>query len=90
MLGHPPRACEMIVVDLSGTFTISVRIESEQNVNNFRPLRSLFGGIEKPNVEHEVLSIVIGQARALRRPIVKCDAGLCTSLVRLTGLAPTP
>ena len=62
MLCHPPRAGKMTVVDSPGALTLPVRIESEQDADDLRPLRSLFSRIEKPNVEREMLSIVVRQA----------------------------
>ena len=49
----------MTVVDALGALMISVRIEPEQDADDFCPLRSLFGRVEKPNVEREVFSIII-------------------------------
>ena len=59
VLGHPPRTGKMTVVDTSGALTISVRIEAKQEPDHLRPLRPLVRRVEKPNVEREVLSIII-------------------------------
>jgi hypothetical protein len=75
----------MTVMDALGAPTISVRIEPEQDTGNLRPLRSLFRCIKEPNIEREVLSIIICQAGALRRLIVKRDAGHCAGPVLLGG-----
>ena len=86
MLGHPPRTGEMTVVDALGALTISVRIKAKQNADDLRPFRFLFGCIEKPNVERQVLSIIVRQAGALRRLIVKRDACHCAGPVLLRGI----
>ena len=37
VLGHPARTREVIVMDTTGALTISVRIESEKDVDDLRP-----------------------------------------------------
>ena len=75
MLGHPPRAGKVTVVDLPGALTLTVRIESKQDTDDFGPFRALFHRIEKPNVQREMLSIIVRQAWALRRLIIERDGG---------------
>jgi hypothetical protein len=86
VLGHPPCTGKMTVVDTSGALTISVRIEAKQEPDHLRPLRPLVRRVEKPNVEREVLSIIIRQAGALWWLIVKRDDGHCAGPVLLGGI----
>src|SRR5215471_2927647 len=76
----------MTVVDALGALTILVRIEPEKDADDLGPLRSLLGSVQQPNVEREVLSIIIRQVGALRRLIVKGEAGHYADPVLLVGL----
>src|ERR1700730_10029696 len=71
VLRHPARTREVIVMDTTGAVTISVRIEPEQEVNDLRPLRTLFGRIKEADIEREVLAIIVGDTGGLRRVIDK-------------------
>ena len=71
VVGHPKRACEMAVVNATGAFALSSRVESEQDAHDLRPLGTLFGGVEETDIEREVLSVIVCHAGALRGLIGK-------------------
>ena len=71
------RAGEVAVVNATGALTISFRIEPEQDARDLRPLGALFGGVEKTDIECEVLSVVVRHAGALRGLIGKHGAVRC-------------
>ena len=61
VLGHPACASQMTVVDAMSAFTVAVRIKPEQDTDDFGPIRTLCGGIEKADIERKMLAIVIGK-----------------------------
>jgi hypothetical protein len=79
LLRHPERAGKVAVVNATGALAISFRIEPEQDARDFRPLGLLFGGVEKTDIEREVLSVIVCHAGALRGLIGKHDRVLLLS-----------
>jgi len=79
LLRHPERAGKVAVVNATGALAISFRIEPEQDARDFRPLGLLFGGVEKTNIEREVLSVIVCHAGALRGLIGKYHGVLLLS-----------
>jgi hypothetical protein len=59
VLGHPAGPGEMTVVDALSALRILLRIKPEQDADDLCPVRSLPCSVEQPNVEREVLSIII-------------------------------
>lgn len=69
MLGHPSRAGQMSVMNGACPRAVSLRVEPEQDTRRLGPVCSLLGGIEQAHIDGEVATIVIGQARTLRRRV---------------------
>jgi len=67
VLGHPLRARQMSIVDLAGPHRINCGIEAEENARGLTPVGPVPMGIQKPQVQHHVLTIVGGELLALRR-----------------------
>ena len=75
VFGHPSGAQEMGFMDVPGALGIITGINAEQNGNHFAPVRSLGIGVEEAQVELQMLDVIVGERRALRRFIEKIRRG---------------
>lgn len=68
---HPPGACEMAVMDMTGAIRLLCRVDSEQDYYDFAPVRSFSGGIEHTHVELDVRQVIFGEMIRSRGRIVE-------------------
>ena len=62
-------------MDVPGALGIITGINAEQNGNHFAPVRALGIGVDEAQVELQMLDVIVGERRALRRFIEKIRRG---------------
>lgn len=62
-------------MDVPGAFWIMTGVNAEQYGNRFAPVRAIGIGVEETHIELQMLDIVVGECRALRRFIEKIGRG---------------
>ncbi len=62
-------------MDVPGAFGTMTRVNAEQNGDGFLPIRAIGIGVEEAHVELQMLDVVVGERRALRRFIEKIRRG---------------
>lgn len=62
-------------MDVPGAFGIMTGVNAEQNGDGFLPIRAIGIGVEETYVELQMLDVVVGGRRALRRFIEKIRRG---------------
>src|SRR5271166_467311 len=68
-LRHPARAGEVAVVDEAGALGLPIRIEAEDDLDCFFPVRALFVCVEQAQIGGEMPLVIGGQLCAVRRAI---------------------
>ena len=71
MLRHPSGAGEMTLMDMARSFRLSNGIDAENDGNRFAPVGAIGGRVEHSHIELHVLTVIVGQFRAVGRIVEK-------------------
>ena len=69
LLGHPTGAGEMAVMDAPSPLGLGICIDAEQDLGDLFQGCAGFVSIEEPHVELDVIAIIAGDGRIIRRRI---------------------
>ncbi len=76
-LCHPSRAGQVAVVNISGTVWFRNRVDTEQNIDGFGPLRTISGSVKQAHVELYMRPVIFGQLVADRCDVIEGHERRC-------------
>lgn len=71
LLGHPARAREMRIVQVSAGCGVEIWVEAEQNLNHLAPIGAVARGIEQAQIKDHMLSVIFSECLARWRLVQK-------------------